>query len=98
MRAWVEEHITPNIAEWEDVGECPAWAYAQAAKDGLLVPAACGAKIDKRYRDRSDRRGVISGIKVGQPGILLDGMCRSLSVIIRKRIRVFFFIFFALAR
>lgn len=64
VREWVNEHLTPNTGDWDEEGETPQWAYRQAAKDGLLVPLACGAQLEKWMVDEKDGRGVIGGIKV----------------------------------
>ncbi|TKX22878.1 acyl-CoA dehydrogenase-2 [Elsinoe australis] len=45
MRTWVETHIIPCITTWEETGLIPDSIFAQAARDGLLMPLAAGARI-----------------------------------------------------
>ena len=61
-RAWIDEHVTPNVNDWEEEGEVDLSKYKEAAKAGMLVPFAFGARIDPKWVDEKDDRGIIAGI------------------------------------
>ncbi|KDN52137.1 acyl-CoA dehydrogenase NM domain-like protein [Tilletiaria anomala UBC 951] len=51
VRRWTDQHLFPNAARLEESGKADPKIYAQAAKDGLLIPFALGAKIPRKLYD-----------------------------------------------
>lgn len=62
VRAWVDEHLMDVSGDWEEQGKIDPKVYAQAAKDGLLLPFGCGGRIPKHWVNESDGRKIIGGI------------------------------------
>ncbi|KAG7142771.1 Acyl-CoA dehydrogenase apdG like protein [Verticillium longisporum] len=52
MRAWVDKHLLPHVQDWEIAATLPDGLYEQAAKDGLLMPMASGAKVHPEWKGK----------------------------------------------
>lgn len=53
-RQWCEDYLLPNAARLEREGKADPKIYAQAAKDGLLIAFALGAKIPRKLFDYAE--------------------------------------------
>lgn len=46
------QHLLPHVQDWEIAATLPDGLYEQAAKDGLLMPMASGAKVHPEWKGK----------------------------------------------
>ncbi|KAJ5502790.1 acyl-CoA dehydrogenase [Penicillium fimorum] len=60
MRSWVDENLMPHTLELESSAVLPDSLYEKAAKDGLIMPMASGARIPQEWRGKYPIIGNVS--------------------------------------